>query len=407
MNTTAFTSYQHALSILNPSSKELEHGLELHRNCIVFDAYGFAPLAPVDGDKLREAIAEGASPEELTDLSEEMSMTGHIQHTNDEKEYKEMWDASGVTCVFQNSGEEGQSPLQMLKRFARQTYSADMHRGILCRASLPEDVEKAKQNGLHSVYMTANGVPLRQEWRSVEGELSFIRLFFQLGCRMMHMTYNRRNMLGDGCMETSNAGLSDFGRAAITEMNRVGVICDVAHSGLQTSVETAKFSARPVVSSHSACDALYHHQRSKSDDIIKVIADSGGYNGICCVPDFLGGAGDITSLLDHLDHMIKRFGSDHVAIGTDKICISAKAREELTKLGDSFPKARPIFESFWQPQSYTGKDDSSLAWTNWPLFTVGLVQRGHSDETIRKVIGGNVLRVARAALEGTAPCEKM
>lgn len=402
MKNAITASHRRAISILKPSKKELEHGLELHRDSIVFDAYGFSPMASGDEGVLLKAVEAGASSEELRDLREEIAMTGHLRH-GAAAEYRKAWNASGVTCVFQNAGEEGQSPLQMLKRLARYSYCADMCRGFLMRATLPEDVKDAKAKGHHCLYMTTNGVPLRQEWRSVESELGFIRVFFQLGCRMMHMTYNRRNMLGDGCMEVSDAGLSDFGRAVVAEMNHVGVICDVAHSGWRTSSETAKQSVKPVVSSHSSCDALHHHQRAKPDAAMKAIADSGGYHGICCVPDFLGGAGDISSLLDHVDYALRRLGADHVAIGTDQGHVLSGAKQKGGMRGNSFPKTRPIFESFWPSQSAPIKVDSSLAWTNWPLFTVGLVQRGHSDETIKKVIGGNVLRVARSALEGSVP----
>ena len=103
----------------------------------------------------------------------------------------------------------------------------------------PEDVERSHRDGVGCLYFTGNGVPLTQQWNSVEDELRYVRIFFQLGIRMMHVTYNRRNRLGDGCAEVANGGLSDFGRAAVAEMNRVGVIVDVAHSGWQTSLDAA------------------------------------------------------------------------------------------------------------------------------------------------------------------------
>ena len=90
-----------------------------------------------------------------------------------------------------------------------------------------------------------------QRWESAEEELHLLKLFFMMGIRMMHLTYNRRNMLGDGCAELANGGLSDFGAMAIREMNRVGIIVDVAHSGWQTSLEAVKASSKPVVASHS------------------------------------------------------------------------------------------------------------------------------------------------------------
>ena len=125
-------------------------------------------------------------------------------------------------------------------------------------------------------------------------------------------------MLGDGCAEPSNAGLSDLGRAAIAEMNHVGVIVDVAHAGWQTSLEAARASTKPIVASHTACAALNRHIRGKPDEVIRAIVGTGGYVGICCVPAFLGGRGDLTALLDHIDHAVRAFGADHVAIGTDR-----------------------------------------------------------------------------------------
>jgi membrane dipeptidase len=198
--------------------------------------------------------------------------------------------------------------------------------------------------------------------------------------------------------------------AAVAEMNRVGVIADVAHSGWQTSLETAKASSRPMVATHTACDGLHHHIRCKRDRVIKAIADTGGYVGICCVPAFLGGKGDIQAMLDHLDYAVRRFGAEHVAIGTDVAYTSRNMAAQSKKVpttnlrdhpaGGARPgPTRPRWESFWPPGALDfGGQPLSLAWTNWPLFTVGMVQRGYSDDDIRRILGGNVMRVARAAL---------
>ena len=182
-------------------------------------------------------------------------------------------------------------------------------------------------------------------------------------------------------------------------MNRIGVIPDCAHSGWRTSLEAARVSTRPVVASHSVCAAIYPHIRSKPDEVIKAIADSGGYIGICCIPRFLRGKGDVSALLDHVDHVIKHFGADHVALGTDVAYQSQQAGRERAKVPKR-EKRRTEFRSLWPVDDYraTQQANDSVAWTNWPLFTVGLVQRGHSDDVIRKVIGGNVMRVAQATL---------
>lgn len=387
------------LKALKPTARELEYGLRLHAEAVVFDAYAFAPRAAPDTQALRQAADAGAPDSELQDLREEMGMTRAAADPGERAEFEAAWRAAGVTCVFQNAGEEGQDPVRLLARLARFTYLTDALRPFVARAAVPDDVEAAKKAGRHCLYLTGNGVPLAQRWATVEDELRHVRVFFQLGIRMMHLTYNRRNMLGDGCGEPSDGGLSDFGRAAVAEMNRAGVIVDVAHSGWRTSLEAAKASARPVVASHTAAAAVHRHVRGKPDEVVRAIADTGGYVGVCCIPSFLGGG--ITAFLDHVDYLVRKFGADRVAIGTD-VAHAAPARP-----GDGRPlgparKQRTRFEALW-PKGAIGshpEHERTLAWTNWPLFTVGLVRRGHADDDVRKILGGNVLRVARDALRG-------
>jgi membrane dipeptidase len=387
-----------ALDVIQPTPKQLQHGLELHAASVVCESYGFSPRAALDVEALAKAAEGGAPPGELDDLREEMSMTRCVTDATERAEYMAAWNAAGVTCIFQNVGEECQAPLRILKRLARFTYVTDMLPEFVAKAVRPDDVLRAKKENRHCLLFSANAVPVDQQWASAEGELAQIRIFFQLGIRMMHITYNRRNMLGDGCAEPANAGLSDFGRMAVAEMNRLGVIPDVAHSGWQTSFDTAKASTRPAVISHSTCAGLQHHIRSKPDRVIKAIADTGGYIGICSIASFLGGNGDLRAMLDHIDYAVKRFGADHVAIGTDIAYSSRTPASPGKKLPKSGPSRRR-FESFWPPDALKGPPQhASLAWTNWPMFTVGMVARGHSDADIQKILGGNVLRVVRASL---------
>lgn len=393
------SDYLTGLKILNPSNKQLERGLDLHRNSLVFDTYGFMPRAAVDGSLIGSAINDRASLLELQDMNEDMSMTRFVTNANEKEELQQAWKASGVTCVFQNAGEEGSGIDRLLKRLARFTYTTDMMGDTVIKAATPDEIVKARTENKHALYFSGNGVPLPQEWVSVEEELRYIRVFFQLGIRMMHLTYNRRNVIGDGCAETANGGLSDFGRAVVKEMNRVGVIVDVAHSGWQTSLEAAQRSERPMVASHSSAASVHTHIRSKPDAVIKAIADTDGYIGICCIPRFLGGTGNIAAMMKHIDYVAKKYGSDHVGIGTDVAYTSSYAVGENEKI-PSYSRGRTRWEALWPPEKFeeTAEMRQSMAWTNWPLFTVGLVQMGYSDSEIQKIIGGNALRVAKAAL---------
>ncbi|MCA9014973.1 MAG: membrane dipeptidase [Planctomycetaceae bacterium] len=388
-----------AIDILKPTPQQLEHGLQLHADSLVFDSYGFAPRAAIDGDKLAAAINAHASTAELQDLREDMGMTRCVTDPAEQREFKEAFDAAGVTCIFQNAGEEGQDPLRLIKRLARFTYTTDMLADFVSKAVTPDDIVQAKKEGRHCLYLTGNGVPLTQQWETTTDEMKYMRIFYQLGIRMMHMTYNRRNMLGDGCAEPANAGLSDFGRTVVGEMNRLGIIPDVAHSGWQTSLETAQVSEKPVVASHTTCASLHHHIRSKPDNVIKAIVDTGGLIGICCIPRYLGGSGDISRLLDHIDYVVKKFGIDHIAIGTDVAYSSRNGALESKKVPKA-PASRTPWRSLWPADSFqeTPEMRTSVSWTNWPLFTVGLVQRGYSDADIQKIIGGNMLRVCQQSI---------
>jgi membrane dipeptidase len=395
-----------ALDLLKPNRKILDHGLALHAQSLVFDGYAFAPRSALDGAALAKAIDDGASDLELQDLTEDMGMTRVATDAREREEFQMAFRAAGATCIYQNAGEECQHPQRLLKRLARFTFLTDMLKPMLTRATSPRDIDAVKRAGRHCLYLTGNGVPLPQDWNSVEEELRYVRIFFQLGIRMMHLTYQRRNMLGDGCAETANGGLSDFGRHAIAEMNRQGVLVDVAHSGWRTSLEAARASTKPVVASHTTATGVHRHIRSKPDEVLRALADSGGYAGICCIPLFLGGRGDLRAFLDHLDYVVKRVGVDHVAIGTDIAYTSRQDAAERKKM-PARRKSRTRFAALWPRETTTASAAAreSLAWTNWPLFTVGLVQRGYRDEDIRKIIGGNVLRVARAVFPAVPPVE--
>ena len=387
---------QAALDILKPSRKQLEYGLELHKDALVWDAYGFSPAGIADFSRIEKLKNENASPDELLLAKEEESQLKALQSDKAAEIYRLGWEVSGVDCIFQNTGEEGNSIERMMLRLARFTAITDTQRDLYMRAVLPEDVETAKAQAKKSLYFTTNGVPLPTHFRNEKDLLFYIHVFFELGVRMMHLTYNRRNMIGDGCGESNDGGLSGLGKKVIAEMNRVGIIPDVAHCGQRTSLEAAQISKLPVVASHSTCYALADHCRAKKDEVIKAIADSGGYIGIVILNDMLGGNGDIKAFLDHIDYVSNKFGTEHVAIGSDGCFLTQAIPAPVIK-------ARKRFESYW-PTDW-GKyrvevdpDYNSLAWTNWPMFTVGMHMRGYSDEDIRKILGLNVMRVCKQTM---------
>lgn len=388
------------LAVLQPSPRDLDYGLALHKESLVIESYGLGHHAPLQPEILNQALEDGASDVEYQDLSEEMMMTGWLRESRLREEYQQAWEASGVTCMFLNAGEESNDSLRLLKRLSRYVALTDAMPEFLQRVVSVEGILQAKAEGKRALCLSGNGVPLTGNTLTVQDELRTLQVFTNLGVRMMHLTYNRRNLLADGCAEQSNAGLSDFGREAIRQMNRLGLIIDVAHSGWQTCLEAARISEKPIVVSHSAIWCLNKHARCKPDEVIQAVVDGGGTMGITNIPAFLGGRGDLLAMLDHIDYAIQKFGAGAVTIGMDTAYRSRWASEAAQSLHPC-PSRRPRWENFWPPGDKLfdpawnqPAQTRSIAATNWPLVTVGMVQRGHSDETIRQVIGGNMLRVA-------------
>ncbi len=399
-----------AIAALKPTKRDLDYGLKLHAESIVCEPYGFTPSAEIVPAKdVQKMLDNNASVWEIAKYIQEMRPISCILEQKLWDQYKRALHQTGITCIFQNAGEETQDPLCIIERLARFTLITDMKEDFVFKAITPNDIIKAKKENRHCLYFASNGVPLMQRWESAEEELHLLKLFFMMGIRMMHLTYNRRNMLGDGCAELANGGLSDFGAMAVREMNRVGIIVDVAHSGWQTSLEAVKASSKPVVASHSVCHALNpNYYRSKNDEIIKAIADSGGFIGICSLQTFIAGRGGIQDFLNHIDYVGKKFGPDYVAIATDRgysCVLEDKDKENFPRI----PRNRPIWEKLYREKEFPTKTieifkttEPELAWTNWPLYTVGLVQRGYSDKEIKKILGENVLRVANEVIKDSA-----
>src|SRR5690606_7133607 len=127
--------------------------------------------------------------------------------------------------------------------------------------------------------------------------------------------------------------------------------------------------------SHSTATSINKVVRSKPDHVIKAIADTDGYIGICCIPRFLGGSGDIAAFIKHIDYVAKKFGPDHVAIGADVGYSSQYSSAENKTISASAERRsyRTRWEALWpdEPFNSTPEMSQSLSWTNWPLFTVG------------------------------------
>ena len=157
-----------------------------------------------------------------------------------------------------------------------------------------------------------------QNTSAIENDLKKLKIFYDLGIRVAQLTYNTQNLVGSGCWETCDGGLSDFGKDVVLEMNRLGMVIDLSHVGPKTSSDTIRLSKSPVTYTH-CCPALKKHPRNKTDYQLKEIANKGGMIGFASYTPFLpkGSNSNIDDCIDAMDHLINVVGEDQVGIGTD------------------------------------------------------------------------------------------
>ncbi|MEP6939052.1 MAG: membrane dipeptidase [Rudaea sp.] len=227
-------------------------------------------------------------------------------------------------------------------------------------------------------------------------ELDRVDVFRDLGVRIFQLTYNRRNLVGDGCLEPGNAGLSTFGRKLVEKLNTTKSLIDLSHAGERTTLEAADASKGPIAISHTGCAALAALPRNKTDRELKAVADKGGYVGIYLMP-FLRSKGQpmAADLIAHVEHAIDVCGEDHVGIGSDGVISPVAVTPEFRKkFADEVNdrRKRGISAPGEDPDVYTFIPDLNQA-DRFVRIAELLASRKHSQARIDKVLGGNFARL--------------
>ena len=225
---------------------------------------------------------------------------------------------SGVTCFSPTVGTR--SSVQASQAEAAISGCVTWHEfiaeneSVLAAVLSTADIYRTKKDRKSAVMLNFQNTP-------IEDRLENLDMFDGLGVRYMQLTYNERNLLGDGCTERTNTGLSDFGVAAVERMNELGILVDTSHSGYRTTLDAIEFSKLPPIFSHTNCAALNEHPRNKSDEQIRALADKGGVVGLTTANNLVKKGLPVTMehFLDHLDYIVNLVGVDHVAFGSDSV----------------------------------------------------------------------------------------
>ena len=231
----------------------------------------------------------------------------------------------------------------------------DALEGKLSIVHKADDIERVTgEGGVAAVLAIENSDAL-------EGSLNVLRILYEVGVRSIGLTHNPRSLAADGVGEArTGGGLTNFGVELIKEMNRLGILVDLAHISERGFWDALEVSRKPPIVSHGNCKALCNHRRNLSDDQIVGLADKGGVICVTFVPAFVDEKKPtLERLLDHIDHIVEIAGVDHVGVGSD----------------------------------FDGGGTLLKDATEMPKITAGLLKRGYSEREVRMVLGENLLKV--------------
>lgn len=244
------------------------------------------------------------------------------------------------------------------------------HSNELVFALQTDDVLKAKAAGKLAAWVALEGA------EPILDQIELLRSFYRMGVRSIGLTWNWRNAVADGVAEgrEQGGGLTRFGEQVVREMNKLGMVVDVAHMTLQGVRDVLRVSEQPVIVSHGGSQSLcFSHRRTSPDDILEAIAAQGGVFCATTIPETLAqdpAQATLDTFLDLIDHCVRVIGAEHVGLGADF---------------DVFQSHLGLPPEHW----VKGLEEVD----RWPRVTAGLIARGYAEAAIRKIMGENLLRV--------------
>jgi microsomal dipeptidase-like Zn-dependent dipeptidase len=256
----------------------------------------------------------------------------------------------------------------------------ERHSDLIFHGRSAEDVRRAEAEGRTAIFYGF------QNCSPIEDDIGLVEIWHALGVRFMQLSYNNQSLLASGCYEPEDRGITRMGREVIKEMNRVGLVIDMSHSGERSTREAIELSARPIAITHANPHAWHPVARNKSDDLLRALAKSGGMLGFSLYTHHLKGGKDcgLTDFCAMAARTAELMGVDHIGIGSDLTQDQPDSVVEWMRSGRwtkesggaSFPPPPPWF-----------KDNGGFV-----NLQTGLSAAGFSAEDCAKILGGNWLR---------------
>jgi membrane dipeptidase len=294
-----------------------------------------------------------------------------------------MFRTCGITGFHNSVGVGGASAYEDALQFiAAWSGFAGRNSHVFSLVGKADDLDAAKAKQKIAVIM---GLQNADEFR----EPKDVKAFYELGLRCAQLTYNTQNLIGSGSTERVDGGISDYGEQIIKSMNEVGMLVDVSHSGDKTTLDAIELSPKPIAFTHSNCRALNNHPRLKTDEAIRKLAAKGGVMGITGVRMFVKDKEPTTveDIVDHIDHVVKLVGIDHVGLGSD---CDLMGYDHMPP--DQYKQLKAGYKASYAFREKIDTDGFDHPRKVYDL-TAALIRRGYSDSNIQAVLGGNFRRL--------------
>ena len=391
--------------------------LEFHKDTLVVDTKLSVNQGIIYTDRMREAMSEWVAEGRLSRSQIwaqlcAMSVKELQESPDARRQYLDFWEEAGVTVG--SSTYVGPHPPDG----AFETAVGALGQGRATVDAMGDDVRLVLTvDDLEQVYKDrVRGIIFDfQDTTPIGGDLDRLDLFHDMGLRIVQLTYNLRNLVGDGCTERYKTGLTYFGIEVVERLNELKMMVDVSHCSQQVGWDAIEFSESPVIVTHSSSNAVCYHDRGKDDDLAKAIADNGGFFGVAAIAGFIRDDTNATldDFADHVEHLVDVMGIDHVGVGSDK-CGPGPGTETMFEFP---PELGPFSTSYLYDADADARiKPGGFDWigfrpehrlsdqhrmpdfdqpTDWPNITVKLAERGFNEDELRKLLGLNFLRVFR------------
>ena len=290
-------------------------------------------------------------------------------------------DAIHVTIAYHESFREMVLNLEQWNRWF------EAHPDLIFKGLTGDDVRRAQTDGKTAVFFGF------QNPSPIEDDIGLIEICHQLGIRFMQLSYNNQSLLATGCYEAEDPGLTRFGKQAVAEMNRVGLVIDMSHSAERSTLEAIDQSARPIAITHANPHWWHPALRNKSDAVLKALTARGGMLGFSLYPHHLKDGTDCT--LDGFCQMIAeavdRYGAEHLGMGSDLCQDQPDSVVEWMRVG-RWSKQIDYGEGSADNPGFPPMPDWFQDNRHWGTIREGLLKIGFTQAETDGLMGGNWLR---------------